>query len=267
MSETPISLAEALIEYLQSLKPDQRREYEPFVRPFVDFQKPGTMAGDLSKSQVESYAEQRIRENDPAVGKRVEALKHWFAYMKKKHYTESNLGVQIRAPRSQSPRATTTLPRQEDSPVEMTQAGLVALQEELADLDNQRTELKHAVEVARSDGDLRENAPYHAARESLAFTENRYKQIEETLRRAIVVERRTGDRAAVGSLVKVVNLDDEREFEYRLVSPREANAAERKISVESPVGKELLGRQPGDEVVVTTPRGEVKFRVESVAPI
>jgi transcription elongation factor GreA len=266
MSSRQITLGQALAEYLQTLKPDVRRSHEQPIRRFVEYHAESTLVTSLSGSHVERYAEQQISIADPAAAERVQALKAWFVYLKKREYTEANLGVHIRARRAQASR-TSSGPRVDETPVEMTRGGFEALQEELQDLERQRTELRQAVEHARSDGDLRENAPYHAAREALALVENRIRQIEESLRRATIVERPTGDRATVGSIVRVVNLDDEKTFEYRLVSPREANAAEKKISVESPVGRELLGRAPGDEVVVATPRGQVRFRIEAVAAV
>ena len=95
--------------------------------------------------------------------------------------------------------------------------------------------------------------------------DNRVRQVDEALRRAVVVDRPGGDRAGVGSVVTITNLADDKVSEYRLVSAREANAADSKISVESPVGKQLLGRRPGEEVVVVTPRGEARFRVDNVS--
>ena len=65
--------------------------------------------------------------------------------------------------------------------------------------------------------------------------------------------------------MQVTRLDNDRDIEYKLVSAREANAADRKISVESPVGKELLGRRPGDEVTVSVPSGVIQFRVTGVS--
>jgi transcription elongation factor GreA len=264
---SPITLGQARAEYLQSLKPEQRSSQDQAIRRFVEFHGESTLLSSLRGSHVEQYAEKEIQPTDPAAGDRVQALKGWFQYLKKKEYADVNLGVHIRARRVPASRGGNGPARQEDAPIEMTEAGRAQLQEELESLEAQRNELKQAVEVARSDGDLRENAPYHAAREALALVDNRYKTIEESLRRAVVVERSGGDRAGVGSLVKVVNLDDDKTFEYCLVSPREANASERKISIESPVGKELLGHRPGDEVIVSTPRGDVRFRIEAVGPI
>jgi transcription elongation factor GreA len=70
--------------------------------------------------------------------------------------------------------------------------------------------------------------------------------------------------AAVGSLVTVTRIDTEAQTAFKLVGPREANATERKISVESPVGKELLGRRPGDEISVEVPSGVIAYRIDAV---
>lgn len=263
MTQPMITLGQALAEYLQEVKAELRRTHEPYLRRYVDYHGETTLLSALSGSHLERYAEQQISPADPAAGDRVQALKAWFVYLKKQNYTEANLGIHIRARRALV--RTSTGSRQEDTPVEMTATGLVALQEERESLEAQRNEMRQAVEVARSDGDLRENAPYHAAREALAMIDNRVRQVDEALRRAVVVERPGGDRAGVGSLVTITNLADDKVIEYWLVSAREANAAERKISVESPVGKQLLGSRPGEEVSVTTPRGEARFRVESVS--
>jgi len=79
----------------------------------------------------------------------------------------------------------------------------------------------------------------------------------------VVVQARD-ERSSVGSVVSVTNLDTNKTFDYTLVSAREANAAQQRISVESPVGRQLLGRRVGEEVLVSTPRGESRFRVEAV---
>src|SRR5690606_30498809 len=153
--------------------------------------------------------------------------------------------------------------RVEQVKIEMTADGIEALKREYDELVKKTAELVSAVENARSDGDLRENAPYHAAREALAFHENKLRELEATLARAVAVEG-TDDRSTVGSTVRVVNLENQRQYEYVLVSAQEANASQLRISVESPVGKELLGRRPGEEVVVRTPRGETRFKIEAV---
>lgn len=266
-SQPYVTLGMAYREYLQTLKPGQRAAVETYIRKYVEFQGEGHPVAALSGSHVESYAVSQIRPSDPNAPDRVLALKAWFQFLKKREYTPANYGVNIRVPRAsangRSGSTAVTVQRQE-TPIEMTADGLAALKREYAELEEQRPRLIQAIEVARSDGDLRENAPYHAAREALAFHQQRMAKLEESIRRAVIVDRIDTGFATIGSTVRVTNLEDNREATYTLVSAREANAAERKISVESPVGKELLGRRKGDEVAVSTPRGEIRFRIDEV---
>ena len=121
----------------------------------------------------------------------------------------------------------------------MTADGLEALKRELSEIESKVPDLVKSIELARSDGDLRENAPYHAAREALAFTNDRKQRIETSLKRAVLVDSSGRDEglAALGSMVTVTHIERDRQETYQLVSSREANARERRISVESPVGQ------------------------------
>jgi transcription elongation factor GreA len=263
---TQITLGEALNEYLSSLKIAQRHEHEHYVRKYVEHADPLTLCSSLSGSRVESYAESQIRSSDPNAQKRVEALKAWFQFLKKKNYCNANYGINVRVRRTGG-RAGTSAVRVEEAPIEMTADGLEALKKELSEIESKVPDLVKAIEHARSDGDLRENAPYHAAREALAFTNDRKQRIETSLKRAVVVDASGRDEglAALGSLVTVTHIERNRQETYQLVSSRDANARERRISVESPVGKVLLGRRIGDEVEVEAPQGTMRYRVDSVA--
>jgi transcription elongation factor GreA len=263
---TPITLGEALNEYLGSLKPAQRHEQEGYVRKYVEHADPSTLTSALSGSRVESYAEAQIRSSDPNAQRRVEALKAWFQFLKKKNYCGSNFGVNVRVRRTGG-RAGANAVRIEEAPIEMTADGIESLKRELAELESKVPELVRAIEVARSDGDLRENAPYHAAREALAFSNDRKQRIETSLKRAVVVDSSGRDEslAALGSMVTVTQIERNRQETYQLVGAREANARERRISVESPVGARLIGKRVGDEVEVEAPQGTMRYRIDSVA--
>jgi len=264
-----ITLGDALREYLSSLKPDQRHDYEAFVRKYVEHAGMDVAVSDLTGSRVESYAEQSIKHTDPNADKRVAALKAWFQFLKKKNYASQNFGVHIRIRKPAHARAGTrpSAVRIVEPPLEMTAEGIEDLKRELAELDSKVPDLVKAIEVARSDGDLRENAPYHAAREALAFADNRKKRVEGALKRAVVVDRssKQDDLTAVGSVVTVTFLDKGMQLIYQLVGAREANAAEKKISVESPVGKVLLGRRVGEEVEVEAPQGVMRYRIDGIS--
>lgn len=261
-----ITVGQAFSQYLDSLKPEQRKKDESYVRRCVDYFGEAFLVGDLDGARVESFADAAIKSSDPAAPERVTALKGWFQFLKKKEFANANYGVNVRLKR-QAGRGSTmpSVSRRHEAPVEVTADGLGTLQKESVELEQQRMELVRAIEHARQDGDLRENAPYHAAREALAFNENKRRQVEDTLRRAVVVDNVADGQASVGSTVHLTNMTEDRPVTYTLVSAREANFAEQKISVESPVGRQLLGRRTGDEVSVATPRGDVVFRIDRIA--
>ena len=261
----PITLGEALNEYLQTLKPELRGTHATYVRKYVEHAGEGTLLVSLSSSRIESYAEAQIKVSDPAAGERVAALKAWFQFLKKRNYTDQNYGVHIRV-RKAAGRGTgegrTVV--EESNLVEMTRDGYEALQQEFEQLNARTPELVKAITHAREDKDFRENAPLEAAREALAFNEQRRKAVEIALKRAVIVEHVSNDRSTMGSVVTITRLDNSQKYSYRLVGAREANAAEKKISVESPVGKVLLGRRVGEDVSVSVPSGVVQYRIEAI---
>jgi transcription elongation factor GreA len=257
-----VTLGEALIEYLPTLKPEQRHLHEAFVRNYVEYAGDATPISTLTGSRVESYVESRVKASDPNAPERVMALKNWFQYLKKKNYSAANFGVHVRVKRPVKRSGAQVRVVQE--PLAMTEEGIANLRAELDEINRKIPDMQRAIEVARSDGDLRENAPYHAAREDLAFTNARRDQLENSLKRAVTVARQTEGSSALGSTVTVTRLDSGKPYRYKLVGAREANAAEQKISVESPVGSALLGRSPGEEVAVDAPSGQIHFRIEAV---
>jgi len=265
-AKSAVSLGQAFSQYLDSLKPEQRAKDEAFVRKCIEHFGESFRVRELNGARVESFADAYIKPSDPVAPDRVAALKGWFQFLKKKDLAVANYGVNVRVKRA--PGRGSSLPsasRQVENPIEVTAEGLEAMQAELADLKTQKDELVRAIELARQDGDLRENAPYHAAREALAFNENKHRQVEQALRRAVVVDRVADGQASVGSTVHITDLADEKVLTYTLVSAREADLSTRKLSVESPVGRQLLGRRTGDEVEVTTPRGAMRFRIDAIA--
>lgn len=138
------------------------------------------------------------------------------------------------------------------------------LQAELKELEYElRHELPKEIQRATALGDLRENAEYHAALERQSYVRARVAQLTERLGQlqSINLSQLPRDRAAFGALLKLEDLDEGKELEYELVLPEDADPPKGKISVQSPIGRALMGKQPGDEVVVRTPGGERVFEV------
>ena len=137
----------------------------------------------------------------------------------------------------------------------------------MKELKSQRPALAEAINKAAADKDFRENAPLEAAREAQGRVESRIMELEQLLRTAEVLkeeEARSGSRVAIGRTVALENLSNGNKVQYKLVSPSEAKISEGKISIASPVGKAVLGKSGGDEVVVAAPAGAMRFRIVQI---
>lgn len=133
----------------------------------------------------------------------------------------------------------------------LTEEGLKKLKAEYDDLTkNKRQEVTEKIARAREFGDLSENSEYDTAREEQSFIEGRIMELEEILTHAKLIEKTSENKVGIGSKVKVQNNGEIEE--YIIVSSVEANPMEGKISIDSPVGKALLGSKVGDEVKIST---------------
>ncbi len=151
--------------------------------------------------------------------------------------------------------------------IPMTQEGHAALLEELRNLKQvERPTIVKAIAAAREHGDLSENAEYHAARERQSFIEGRIGELEDATKRAEVIDtsKLRGSTVRFGATVKLADEETDEEISYQLVGEFEADIQSRKISIQSPLGKALIGREVGDSVEVTTPNGVRYFEVVAV---
>jgi len=151
-------------------------------------------------------------------------------------------------------------------PVVMTKEGLAALQSELEHLETvARREIAERIKTAREWGDLKENAEYHDAKNDQAHLETKILRLREQLLAAEVREVETQtDVVGFGSTVEVEDLDSGRRQSYTLVSAPEAAPGEGKLSIDSPVGKALVGARVGDERSLETPRGARTLKIVTI---
>ena len=149
-----------------------------------------------------------------------------------------------------------------------TKEGLRNLRDELNQLkDVERPLASKAIAEARDKGDLSENAEYDAAKEAQGLLELKISKLEETLANARLIDESQLDssKILVLSRVKIKNLMNNMELEYQLVAESEANLREGKISVNSPIGKGLLGKTKGDIAEISVPNGVIKFEIISIS--
>jgi len=146
----------------------------------------------------------------------------------------------------------------------LTPEGEAKLKAELTELTGiRREELSQRLRSAIQMGDLSENADYHKAKEDQGFLEGRIQEIEAVLRTAIIIEHSQSDFVTVGSHITIQEegLDPET---FYVVGAKEADPRNGKISNESPIGSALMNHKVGDEVIVETPGGKIKFKILKV---
>jgi transcription elongation factor GreA len=149
----------------------------------------------------------------------------------------------------------------------VTPEGLKQINEELEQLKTvRREEVSQKLEAAIRQGDLKENADYHDAKEEQGFVEARIRQLEDSLRRAKLIENNGPSGVVrIGSTVTVSEAGMDDEEIYSIVGAHEADPANGRISNESPIGSALLGAKKGQTVNVMTPAGEIAFTVHDIS--
>ena len=148
----------------------------------------------------------------------------------------------------------------------MTQYGYDKLQAEFEALREERPRVVEEIERAKEHGDLRENAEYHAAKERLAFIDARLTELADLMARAQVIDPSTlpHDRVSFGSTVKLLDIEEDEEIEYTIVGSTESDPEHGLISYNTPLARQLLGKEEGDEITVKLPKGEIDFEVLEV---
>jgi transcription elongation factor GreA len=148
-----------------------------------------------------------------------------------------------------------------------TKDALEGLRAELQKMKtSERQAASKAIAEAREKGDLRENAEYDAAKEAQGLLEAKIQRLESDLANARIIEEGTIDTSKVSILTKVTvtNLTNKKQVTYHLVSEKEADLKVGKISVTSPIGKGLLGKQVGETAQVQVPAGTLQFKIENI---
>jgi transcription elongation factor GreA len=153
--------------------------------------------------------------------------------------------------------------------IPMSKSGNQKLREELQHLERvERGVVVKSIEVAREHGDLKENAEYHAAKDRQGHIEGRIIELKDKLSRAEVIDclRVSTNTIVFGTVVQLLDLDTDEEITYQLLGPEEADVKKGSISVLSPLGRSMLGKEVGDEVSVVTPGGKREFEVMAISP-
>lgn len=151
--------------------------------------------------------------------------------------------------------------------IPMSVRGNKKLKEELTRLERtDRIEVVKAIETAREHGDLKENAEYHAAKERQGLIEARILDLKNKLARAEIIDcsNVSCTRVVFGTVVDLLDLDTDERICYQLLGPEESDVKKGSISVLSPLGRSMLGKEEGDEIMTQTPGGTREFEVIAI---
>ena len=249
--------------------PPSRKASPPFdkntraaVTQFVSHATPGLPLAELTPHGMAAFQE-TIGANEADVVTRLLPVKEFLRFCRERGYTDANLGNHLRVKTAAS--ASAQIEHEEAERFEMTAEGLQRLKEDLERHKEKLPAAFQAVAQAREDEKIRKNAPLEAALENHEWLNSRVNELEYQIAHAVISAGGTAGRAHLGSTVGIRRLDGGGQVDfYTLVGPIEVNAEQRRISIESPVGKGLVDATVGAIVEVKVPRGTMRFEVVSI---
>jgi transcription elongation factor GreA len=259
------SVSDAARQFGQALPQGKHQEGQEALR-FARWFGEERNATEIRPADLEAYVE-TFGANSPNAMTRAEGLKSFLAYAHKQNILPERLVSHVRVRRQTTRARAGGVGAAERPEVRITAEGRQGLEAELQALIAERPRIAQELRAARADGDVRENAPLDAAREAQGQIEARIRELEAMLRYAVIVDegqQPSGDVARVGCNVVLANAATGTKLSYQLVNAAEARQGTGRLSVESPVGRAVVGHRSGDEVEVTAPSGVVRFRIESI---
>ena len=259
-----LSLSEAATRFLASLSPEERGASQQEVYRFVRWYGWERPLAGLTAPEVANYAE-RLSVSDTNYIKKLELIRAFLIYAKKEGWSKANLATQLKAKKGKTLFRSSSR-RSVSQAISLTQQGYAELEAELDTLKNRRLQAIDEMRRAAADKDFRENAPLEAAREQRGHIEGRIEELEETLKSATIIGREQKDtlKAGIGDRVTLRDLASGEELRYTIVSPREVDPTQGKISSVSPIGRATIGRGQGEVVEVVAPAGKLRYQIEQV---
>ena len=262
-SQNP-TLGEAAGSFLASLPAKEGEKSQQAVYGFVRWYGWERPVAGLTTQEVANYAEQ-LSLSQANYLKNVEQIRAFLVYAKKQGWSKTNLAAYLKTKKAKAKLPT---PARRDLPptTPLTRQGYAELETELADLKSRRSQAIEEMRKAAADKDFRENAPLEAAREERGHLEGRIRELEEALRRATIIDetQKAGLKASMGDSIILSDAVSGEELRYIIVSPREVDPNQGKISINSPIGRALLGRAQGEIVEITTPSGKLRYQIKQI---
>ncbi len=265
--QATLSLNEAFQTYVRQMPQDTKKSAQPEIAKFVRWMGADRLIDTIIPSEIGEYNEifgAKTATRDAT--ERLSAVKLFLTFLKKKEHIEVNLAQHLRLRKSRMSSRAVVVPNPTRS-VKLTQSGYNDMTKQLASLQEERIKIVADIQRAAADGDVRENAPLEAAREAQGMAVGKIREIEATLKVAVIIDASEQDatRVHIGSKIELTDTETNKTIKYQLVEPNEANPLASKISIVSPVGSAILGHRLGDEVKVKTPRGNNTYKISKTA--
>jgi transcription elongation factor GreA len=263
-SKKGLSLNEAASCFLGTLPSEEVAISQQVIYQFVRWFGRGRPMQSIAADEVAKYAQQ-IPPSVVEYKKKLDLIKAFLVYAGKEGWIKNNLAMYIKI-KKEKPGLKANAGRKAVMAVSLTREGYDSMKKELSQLKSQRPQIIEEIKRAAEDKDFKENAPLDAAKERLGHLEGRIMELEETFKSATVIADKTAviHKVCIGDRVVLIDLSCGEELKYTIVSPREVNPAEGKISNASPIGRTVVGRGAGDVIEIEVPAGRLSYRVERV---
>lgn len=260
-----VTLGEMANLYLSTISSAQASEINQEIFKFITWYGEERQVASLTGQEIANYCDQFITPTTKSV-QHLNIVKVFLAYVHKCGGTVSNLSAHIRVKKLPNKNSNTVARKSEDRIIITTQ-GYEELERKLASLKEERPKIVEEIRRAAADKDFRENAPLEAAREKQGHLEGQIRDIENTLKRAKIVESTDdqGLRISIGDTATIFDTHSGERIAYTLVGPKEANITQGRISIVSPMGQALFNKEVGTVFEVNAPSGVLKYKILSIS--
>ncbi|MCH7739161.1 MAG: GreA/GreB family elongation factor [Chloroflexi bacterium] len=257
-----LQLTSALAEYIQTVPENDKKQAQAELAKFSRWVGSDRLVSTLAPPEIGEYSDiVSARGTAPGATERLAAVKLFLAYLKKNGFIETGLAQHLRVRKGRSSAAKKTTA--ETMVVQLTKRGHSDLVQRLEKFRGERQHLAEEIHRAAQDKDVRENAPLEAAREAQGLLMSKIAEAEATLRVAVIIDesgKRSSDQIIrLGSNITLQDSATGKSMACQIVEANEANPLNSKISNVSPVGAAVMGKAVGDEVTVSTPRGDQTY--------
>ncbi len=258
------SLGDTATRFLLTVPSETSSETQQEVFKFIRWYGGERKIRTITSQEIANYSDQFQLPTVQAAA-HLNAVKQFLSFAFKQGYIGSNLAAHIKVKKASVKSQSSTSVKAEEEIV-LTRQGYDELKKKLAALMEERPKIAEELRRAASDKDFRENAPLEAAREKQGHVEGQILELENTLKKAKIIEasKQNGLKITMGDTVTVADAASGEKINYTLVSSQEANIQQGKISIVSPMGQALFNKEVGDTLEVSAPSGIIKYKIMNV---